>query len=65
MSRVDNSKAIKYGLSFRPLATSVIDTYEWWNSDAVDKERRRNFMDATSSLHNRKSEIIRLWKGRS
>jgi 2'-hydroxyisoflavone reductase len=64
ISRADNTKAIKHGLTFRPLALTVKDTHYWWISDAVDDERRRNFSEATTSLHNRKSEIIRLWKER-
>ncbi|NNF34706.1 MAG: NAD-dependent epimerase/dehydratase family protein [Saprospiraceae bacterium] len=65
ISRADNSKAIKHGLSFRPLALTLMDTHEWWLSDAVDEERKKNFSDASTSLHNRKSEIIRLWRERS
>jgi 2'-hydroxyisoflavone reductase len=37
-SKVDCSRAIAAGLTFRPLAVTAADTLEWWNG--LDEERR-------------------------
>lgn len=57
-----NDKAIKNGLTFRPLADTIKDVYQWWHSDAVGAERKQKFEDAENELHNRQNEIIRAWQ---
>ena len=65
ISRVNNDHAIANGLTFRPLATTVRDTYDWWNSQAVDNERREKFNANVNELHNRQEQIIKAWNNRS
>ena len=65
ISRVNNSKAINNGLTFRPLTKTVSDTYDWWYSDAVEKDRRDNFNNSPQELHNRQNEILLKWRERS
>jgi 2'-hydroxyisoflavone reductase len=36
--RVDNSRAIAAGLTFRPLAVTATDTLEWWRSLPADRQ---------------------------
>lgn len=61
-ARVDASRAVAAGLTFRPLAESVREIHEWWVSDAVDPERRARLEER--SLLAREGEIIAAWRGR-
>jgi len=63
MSMSDNTKAIKSGLTFRPLARTVMDTHEWWYSDAVDQDRRDNILDGERSMMRMEKDILEKWKG--
>lgn len=62
MSKSDNSKAIKSGLTFRPLSETVEATKKWWYSDAVSQERRDNILTNDRSLMKREQEILKKWK---
>ena len=61
-SRVTNEKALKAGLTFRPLKTSVKDIYEWWNSDALTDERRNKLEADPKSLLLREQSVLEKWK---
>ena len=63
-SRVNIEAAVKSGLTYRPLAKSMKDTYDWWYSDAVTEKRRADFESDPKELHNRQKEIIQQWKKR-
>lgn len=64
-SRVNIEAAVKSGLSYRPLAKSMKDTYDWWYSDAVTEKRRAEFESDPKELHNRQNVIIQRWKERT
>lgn len=64
MSKSTNDKAIKAGLTFRPLSETVQATKEWWYSDAVDQERRDNILDGERSFMQREKEILENWAAR-
>ena len=59
---VSNQLGIANGLTFTPLAESVRDIYEWWQSDAVPEERRIKMVSGEGSLMAREEEIIAAWK---
>jgi 2'-hydroxyisoflavone reductase len=61
-SRSSNKRAIKAGLTFRPLKESVKDTYNWWNSDAVAKDRKEKYTNDPKSLINREKELLANWQ---
>ena len=59
---IDISKALAHGLKHRPLARTHFAFREWWYSDAVPEERRR---DARFPLTpEREARILEAWKGR-
>lgn len=62
MSRSNNLRAIKSGVTFRPLSETVLATKKWWYSDSVSKERRNNILTNERSLMNREKEILVNWK---
>ena len=64
MCSADNSSAVKAGLTFTPLATTLQDIYEWWHSDAVSEERRNNMMTGENSPLTFEKKIIKAWKNR-
>ena len=64
MSKSDNSKAIKAGLTFRPLAETVGATHAWWYSDAVTQERRDNILAGERSPMRREAEVLAAWRAR-
>lgn len=55
---INNQHAIASGLTFRPLARTVWDIDEWWESDAVSEERRQKLL---SGLMSREEAIIKDW----
>ena len=65
MSKSDNRKAIKSGLTFRTLSETVEATKAWWYSEAVPQERRDNILTNERSLMNREKDIIANWKQRT
>ena len=58
---VNNQKGIDQGLRFMPLAESVRDLYEWWQSPVVAKERKEELVNRDKSVMRRESEILRQW----
>ncbi|MGJ5641364.1 NAD-dependent epimerase/dehydratase family protein [Formosa sp. S-31] len=61
-ARIHNTKALKNGLTFRPLKSSVKDCIDWWYSDAVDAGRRAEFETSPDSIFLKEKEIIEQWK---
>ena len=61
---VNNKLAVANGLTFRPLAESVRDIYNWWHSDAVTDEKRNKLISGTNSLMTKEKAIIAEWKAR-
>lgn len=59
---ISNQHAINNGLTFRPLTTSMIDIYRWWNSGVIDNERKDKVENDPKSILARESEIIKDWK---
>ncbi len=64
MSRVNIDKSVANGLTYRPLATTIKDVYDWWHSDAVTQERRDKLMNGEQGLFQREAMIIKEWNGR-
>ena len=62
MSKSDNSRAIKAGLTFRPLSETVESTKKWWYSDAVSQDRRNTILTSERSLMKREKDILIKWK---
>ena len=59
---INIDRALAHGLKHRPLAQTHFDFKEWWYSDAVPEERRRN---ARYPLDlQREAEILAAWKAR-
>ena len=63
-ARINIQRAVGNGLTFRPLATTVMDVLEWWHSDAVTDDRRRDFVAGPRSLMAREADILSAWKAR-
>ena len=61
-ARINNKRAIKAGLSFRPLQQSMRDMISWWNSDALTQERRDKFEQKPNSLLVREASILDNWR---
>jgi 2'-hydroxyisoflavone reductase len=58
--RIDISKAVANGLIYRPMAVTVMETLEWWHSDALTDERRENARFVLSP--EREAELLAAWK---
>jgi len=63
-ARVNNSRGMAAGLTFRPLGQSVQDILDWWDSGVIEEERRERMMGDDSSLMQREAAILDAWKGR-
>ncbi|MEZ4415721.1 MAG: NAD-dependent epimerase/dehydratase family protein [Gemmatimonadota bacterium] len=61
---VNKESALANGLTYRPLAQSAHDIYEWWMSDAVEPERRERMRSGERSLMAREGELLEAWKRR-
>lgn len=61
MSQTDNTRSIKSGLQFRTLSDTVAATKEWWYSEAVSEERRKNILTNDRSFMKREKEILEKW----
>jgi 2'-hydroxyisoflavone reductase len=61
-TRVNYDRAVANGLTFRPLATTVRDTLDWWASDAVPASRRAEPQFVLSP--EREASIIAAWRAR-
>jgi 2'-hydroxyisoflavone reductase len=59
---INIDRAVAHGLSFRPLAQTHLDTRDWWYSDAVTEERRRNPRFPIDA--EREADILTAWKNR-
>ena len=59
---INIDKALAHGLAHRPLARTHFDFREWWYSDAVPEERRRNTRFPLTP--EREVEILAAWKAR-
>ncbi|MDJ0646157.1 MAG: NAD-dependent epimerase/dehydratase family protein [Flavobacteriaceae bacterium] len=62
ISRVNNQRAVTNGLRFRSLEKTILDTHNWWNSDAVAEERKDAFLSDANELHNRQKDLLEKWK---
>lgn len=62
ITNANHEKALAAGLSYRDLARTVKDTYEWWISDAVDAERRKQYLADETGILARESEILKQWE---
>ncbi|MCA9737468.1 MAG: hypothetical protein KC645_07570, partial [Gemmatimonadetes bacterium] len=63
-ARVDNRRALAHGLTYRPLAESVRDIHDWWESGAVPEERQERMVAGERSLIAREAEILAAWHRR-
>ena len=61
--RIDVSRAVAAGLTYRPMATTAMDTLDWWLSDSVSDERRANPRFVLTP--EREREILVAWQGRN
>jgi 2'-hydroxyisoflavone reductase len=59
-TRINYDRAVAHGLTFRPLAVTVRDTLEWWDSDAVPPERRAQPQFVLTP--EREAEVIAAWR---
>lgn len=61
-ARIDNRQGLAAGLTFRPLETSVQDTFDWWNSAEVSADQRRRFEENPAAVLAREKELLQAWK---
>lgn len=61
-AKINNSKALKNELTFRPLQQSIKDTYDWCMSDAVSQERRDKFNTDPNNMLVKEKAIIEKWE---
>ncbi|MCA0154506.1 NAD-dependent epimerase/dehydratase family protein [Winogradskyella vincentii] len=61
-ARISNTKSIESGLTFRPLKTTVLDTYNWWNSDNVDPNRKTKFNANLETMLIKEKDMLKAWK---
>jgi len=59
---INIDKALSRGLTHRPTAVTIMDIHEWWYSDAVTEERRREPRFPLTA--EREAEILSAWKAR-
>lgn len=63
-----NDRAVAAGLTFRPIANTVRDTFTWWSA-VVTEERRKNAVLATAPNHfaivpDQEAAALAAWKAR-
>jgi len=63
-ARASIDRALAEGLTFTPLATTVRDTWEWWNSGVVPAERQERMISGEDSLMSHEADIIAAWRAR-
>ena len=61
-SRINNQKGLSTGLTIRSLKHTIKDTYDWWVSDALTDERRKEFEFKPDNLLLREKTIIENWQ---
>ena len=62
ISKVNVSKAIASGITYRPISETIKDTHDWWYSDAVDEDRRNKFETDTNGILMKAPEVTEKWK---
>ncbi|WP_299114916.1 NAD-dependent epimerase/dehydratase family protein [uncultured Winogradskyella sp.] len=60
-ARIQNTNAINNGLTFRPLKDTIIDTYNWWNSNIIDLERKEKYETNKNALIAKEKELLTQW----
>ena len=63
-ARASIDRALAAGLTFTPLASTVRDTWEWWNSGVVPADRQEKMISGEDSLMAREADIIAAWRDR-
>lgn len=63
-ARANVDRALGVGLTYRPLARTVMDYVDWWNSDVTSEERRTAVFDNPEGLVMREPSIIEAWRAR-
>ena len=61
-ARINNEKAVKNGLTFRPLKKTIRDIYDWWLS--LPEERRLAYEEKPDSVMVRERDILDKWANR-
>jgi 2'-hydroxyisoflavone reductase len=61
-ARIAHQSAMNAGLTYRDLNDTVRDTYDWWNSDAVDPERKQQYIDDPNSLLVNEEALLESWE---
>ncbi len=64
MSRVNIDKSVVNGLTYRPLATTIKDTHDWWYSNAVTQERRDKFEQSEKGSIRQVESVLKAWSSR-
>lgn len=64
-ARINIQRAIAQGLTFRRLDQITRDVLAWWNTDAVDGDRRERLVSGPRSLMAREAEILAAWSARA
>ena len=59
---INNELALANGLTFIPLKETLLDTYNWWYSDALTEERRQQFEAKPNSILANEKNILEAWK---
>ncbi|MEH6535617.1 MAG: NAD-dependent epimerase/dehydratase family protein [Psychroserpens sp.] len=60
-ARIDHQSAMNAGLTYRPLKDTVKDTYDWWMSNAVAKDRKQKYHSDPNSLLAKEKDILASW----
>jgi 2'-hydroxyisoflavone reductase len=55
---ISRDRAVAAGLTFRPLAVTATDTFDWWNT--LPEERRQSPKAGLSP--EREAEVLAAWK---
>jgi 2'-hydroxyisoflavone reductase len=61
---ISNALALENGLTYRSLPISITDIYNWWQTDAVNNERKERMIAGENSLMRKEKELIKAWKSR-
>jgi 2'-hydroxyisoflavone reductase len=60
-ARISNELAIVNGLEFFSLKQTILDTHEWWYSDALTEDRRQAYEANPDTALARESELLEAW----
>ena len=61
-ARIKHQKAMAAGLTYRPLTTTVQDTFDWWHSNAVDQDRKQAYTNDANTILSRENAILDAWE---